>query len=332
MQDPAVVADGPQDIEVQAIRLVDELKLASAASAGVEQRVRQLAVIADGELDLGAVRAHEVDDVDVLRVRIDDPLEGLGAVAVLGLGEQDPRVGGEGVGAHPVDHFHVVVVEAAAVAERGGRGVTGRGEVARGEGDADAHETHGGGAGVDGAGGDLHSERGAVGGQVGTGEDEYVGGVDEAELEFVAHRVEGAERGALLRGDLPAGVRATRPVEAAAVHHGEGAGIGTAGGNAERVVVVVADADEVGEFVGVGGRAGAFGLGGRATAGVGPDVGRRGPGSPVDVAGFGVVGEGGAVAGRRAEGVGNVFLVFEEDGTEFLPGGGLVLAGGENER
>ena len=42
----------------------------------MEQRVGQLAVVADRDLDRGAVRQHEVDLVDVLRVGVDDPLNG----------------------------------------------------------------------------------------------------------------------------------------------------------------------------------------------------------------------------------------------------------------
>ncbi len=103
---------------MQPVRLIHELGLRAGPRARVEQGVGELSIVADREHGGGSVGAVEIHDVDVLRVRVDDPLEGCAVAAVLRLADQDTMIGLERVGAHAVDDLEVVVVVAAAVTIR----------------------------------------------------------------------------------------------------------------------------------------------------------------------------------------------------------------------
>ncbi len=314
-----------QDVEVQPVGPVDVLVRAAGVRARVEQGVAELPVVTHGDHLRGPVGAPEVDHADVLRVGVDHPCE-RGPVLVLGLGQQHPVVRGEGVHAHPVDDLDGVVVVAAAVAQRVGRGGAGRFQVPA-QRDVDAGQALG--AGRRGARGDL-GDRDTGRLQRVPVQPQHVLLVDDAELELVAQHVLGAHRGAVLGRYLPAGVRSAGAVEGAAREHAPDAGVGPAQRRAVGVVVVVRDAQDVAELVGVHSHAGALGLGGGARLGVGPDAGGGLPGGPRHVPGAGRVaaaldGGGRTPGGRDVLGLGELHL------PELLPGGRLVLARGQVE-
>src|SRR5690606_21451912 len=325
-QDALAVAVHVDDVEVQPVGLVDVLVLTAGAGAGVEERVGQLPVVADGDRHLGAVGQHVVGHADVLRVGVDHPLE-RGAVGVLGLGQQDAGVGGEGVAAHPVDDLDGVVVVAAAVAERVGVGVAGGALVAGVEGDVDAGQAAG--SGLHGAGGHPGDDEAGLAQRL-AGQAQHVALVHHLQLDLVAEHVLGAHGRAGGGRDEPAGVRAAGPVEAAPAEHLPDAGVRAAGRVAVRIVVVVGDAHDVAQLVGVDRHAGALGLDRvDAEAGVGPECGAGLPGGPLDVAGPGPVGQAGVALGAPL--AGHVLLSRKFHHSELLPGGRLVLAGAQVE-
>ena len=163
---------------------------------------------------------------------------------------------------------------------------------------------------------------------------EVVGGIDEAELQLVAEDVLRPERGALDGRYPPAGVGAARPAERAAAHHAPVAGGRPLERRRVRVVVVVADAQVVGELVGVHRHARALTLDGVGARGARPDGRGRDPRGPRDVASVRPVGR--QLRVRRAEllrhGIGGIGAAREPHLAELLPRPALVLAGGDVER
>ncbi len=152
--------------------------------------------------------------------------------------------------------------------------------------------------------------------------------VDHLQLDLVAQHVLRAHRGATGRRDHPPAVRSAGSVETAAAEHLPDPGVRAPGRYAVRVVVVVADAQDVAQLVREDGHARALGLRGRTAAGVRPDRRTGGPGGPVDVPGVRPVRQ---VRVRRAEVVADVLLGRELHHPELLPGGRLVLAGAQEE-
>ena len=248
---------------MQPVGLVDVLELAAGVGAGVEQRVGELPVVADRDRHLACRRAARKSVMSMsCGLASIDPLERR-RVAVLGLGEQHAGVGRERVGAHPVDDLDRVVVVAAAVAERvrvrrrrpgSGRRLSKR--------DVDAREP------LPASG--LTTRAGT---RATTRPDSSSASRDSRST-FASSTIPSS---ILLRSMCCAPIEAPPvggiiqrlcgppgPLKRAAAEHLPDAGVGAPRRDAERVVVVVADAEDVAELVRVDGHAGALGLGRRS--------------------------------------------------------------------
>ena len=136
-----------QNVKMKAVCLIDMLVLTARVRTGVEQRIDQLAIVADAPIPCRTVGKIEINNMRVLRVGVNNPLERLCAVAVLSLADHYTGVWAEGVSAHAVDDLKVVVVVAAAIAEGICGDIAGWCQVAlAAEGDVEAHQAV---AGVD---------------------------------------------------------------------------------------------------------------------------------------------------------------------------------------
>lgn len=98
------------NVEVQPICLIDVFVLAAGSSTSMEKSNCELTIVADSDHCLTAIGPDEVDEIDVLRVRIDDPLEWNIAVVEFAFADHNSGVWGEGVGTHAVDDFHIVEI------------------------------------------------------------------------------------------------------------------------------------------------------------------------------------------------------------------------------
>ena len=227
--------------------------------------------------------------------------------------------------AHPVDDLDRVVVVAAAVAERVGADAARRGQVAGAHRDVDPGQTLR--SRLCDAGGDVRDHQAGLVQRL-PGQPQHVLLVHHLQVDLVPEHVLRAHRGASGRRDHPAAVRAAGPVERAPAEHLPDPAVGPSGRDAERVVVVVGDAEDVAQLVRVDRHTRALGLRGGAAAGVRPDRRAGCPGGPLHVPGPRPVRQRRV---GRAELVGDVLLGRELHRPELLPGGRLVLAGAQVE-
>lgn len=101
-QDSFLISANAKDVEVKAVWSVDVLGLTSRSGTGVEESIGQLSVVTKCDVFGCTIWTNEIEDSNVLRVGIDDPL--VEAEGLIRLADHDARVWSERIGTHSVNN------------------------------------------------------------------------------------------------------------------------------------------------------------------------------------------------------------------------------------